>query len=206
MHRSGKKKAEDGRMEQLKFLLVKTAAVRQGVKPGELLRVRHCYESAGGGSRVMLYRNDIYGIVGLDYAELKITPAASLVLFYKPGLLAETLAQARNAKWLERLGYPPAGAALEAKIAHLAARAADCNIPHEVGLFIGYPLKDVAGFMLNIPSTPVSRAQWRVYGNREESLEKMRLYSRIEAEAARAFAGADGIDGFINAVSAKKAG
>jgi len=31
------------RKELLHFLLVKTAAVRRGVKPGELLRVRHCH-------------------------------------------------------------------------------------------------------------------------------------------------------------------
>ena len=41
------------RRELLKFLLVKTAAVRQGVKPAELLRVRHCYE---GVNSVGLHR------------------------------------------------------------------------------------------------------------------------------------------------------
>ncbi len=35
---------ESHRKELLKFLLVKTAAVRRGVKPAELLRVRHCPE------------------------------------------------------------------------------------------------------------------------------------------------------------------
>ena len=34
---------ESHRKELLKFLLVKTAAVRQGIKPAELLRVRHYY-------------------------------------------------------------------------------------------------------------------------------------------------------------------
>ena len=33
------------RRELLRFLLTKTAAVRSGIKPAELLRVRHCYKS-----------------------------------------------------------------------------------------------------------------------------------------------------------------
>ena len=37
------------RKELLKFLLVKTAAVRQGIKPAELLRVRHCYSTVTPG-------------------------------------------------------------------------------------------------------------------------------------------------------------
>ena len=57
---------EEHRKELLRFLLVKTAAVRLGVKPAELLRVRHCYASVNAeGLRVCLYRSDIYGILGL---------------------------------------------------------------------------------------------------------------------------------------------
>ena len=37
--------SEKHRKELLRFLLLKTAAVRSGVKPGELLRVQHCYKS-----------------------------------------------------------------------------------------------------------------------------------------------------------------
>ena len=62
---------ESHRKELLKFLLVKTAAVRQGIKPAELLRVRHCYSGVNSeGLRVCLYRSDIYCILGLDYVEL----------------------------------------------------------------------------------------------------------------------------------------
>ena len=61
---------EAHRKELLGFLLVKTAAVRRGVKPAELLRVRHCYSGVNPeGLRVCLYRSDIYCILGLDYIE-----------------------------------------------------------------------------------------------------------------------------------------
>ena len=82
---------ESHRKELLKFLLVKTAAVRRGVKPAELLRVRHCYSGVNSeGLRVCLYRSDIYVILGLDYIELKVEESSSLVLFYNPSALTST--------------------------------------------------------------------------------------------------------------------
>ena len=70
---------ERHRKELLSFLLVKTAAVRQGVKPAELLRVRHCYETVNEeGLRICLYRRDIYETLKLDYIELKVNNTSEL--------------------------------------------------------------------------------------------------------------------------------
>ena len=100
----GAKIDEAHRKELLRFLLVKTAAVRRGVKPAELLRVRHCYSCVNSeGLRVCLYRSDIYCILGLDYVELKVEETSSLVLFHNPPVLAATLAERRNRRWLARL-------------------------------------------------------------------------------------------------------
>ncbi len=215
---------ERHRKELLRFLLVKTAAVRRGVKPGELLRVRHCYAGVNAeGLRVCLYRSDIYGILGLDYVELKVEAESSLVLFYDPSVLAATLSERRNARWLARMGYPMADAQervppvgrpsssptadghLSSMLEHLVRRAGECDLPHEVGIFIGYPLKDVAGFMRNIPSTPVHNGVWRVYGDARESLVRMKEYAQIETEAREALQRADGVEDFISMISLKRA-
>lgn len=196
---------ETHRKELLRFLLVKTAAVRRGVKPAELLRVRHCYAGVNAeGLRVCLYRDDIYTILGLDYVELKAEAESSLVLFYNPHVLASTLAEPRNARWLAQMGYPEV-TSLHAMLAHLVRRAGACELPHEVGIFIGYPLKDVAGFLARLPATPVHRGAWRVYGGAEESLRRMRLYAAAEADACEVLERSRGVDDFINAISAKKA-
>ena len=215
---------ERHRKELLRFLLVKTAAVRRGVKPGELLRVRHCYAGVNAeGLRVCLYRSDIYGILGLDYVELKVEAESSLVLFYDSETLAATLSERRNAMWLARMGYPVADAQervppvggspstaavdghLSSMLEHLVSRAGECDLPHEVGIFIGYPLKDVAGFMRNIPSTPVHNGVWRVYGDAHESLVRMKEYAQIETEAREALQRADGVEDFISMISLKRA-
>ena len=74
-----------------------------------------------------------------------------------------------------------------------------------MGVFIGYPLKDVAGFMQRIPATPVHHGAWRVYGGADESLCCMRLYANAEANAAQVLDRSRGIEEFINAISARKA-
>ncbi len=197
---------ERHRKELLGFLLVKTAAVRQGVKPAELLRVRHCYEGVNSeGLHTCLYLCDIYGILGLDYMELKVERQSSLVLFYNPTVLGATLAESRNRRWLARLGYPENGTADEL-LAELRRRWQRTEMPHEVGVFIGYPLKDVAGFMNRIPATPVHRGTWRVYGRADVSLARMRLYASIEAEARTTLESASGVEDFISAISMKRAG
>lgn len=199
---------ERHRKELLGFLLVKTAAVRRGVKPAELLRVRHCYESVNSeGLRVCLYRSDIYDILRLDYIELKVEAESSLVLFYDPATLAKTLSDSRCNRWLARFGYPEAGetgTSLSAMLAHLVCRAAQCNLPHEVGVFIGYPLKDVVGFMRQIPATPVHHGAWRVYGGVRESLARMRIYKDAEDDARATFHRTEGISDFIDQISLKR--
>lgn len=134
---------ESHRKELLKFLLVKTAAVRRGVKPAELLRVRHCPE-------------------GGDVCEF---------------------------------------------LAELARRFVKDGMPHEVGVFVGYPLKDVEGFMRHLPATPLHgrHGAWRVYGNARESVSLMNRYEREESRAADMLLSASGVDDFISKISLQRA-
>lgn len=184
------------RLELLRFLLVKTAGVRRGIKPAELLRVRHCYEQTNDeGFRFCLYRRDIFFTLRLAYVELAVEAASSLVLFYDPVALAATLESRSVRRWLAELGYPETGA-VEDFLGELARRARLGGLPHEVGVFVGYPLKDVVGFMRHLPATPVHNGAWRVYGCAAESLRRMRLYARVEAWAARTLAEAPSLEAF----------
>ena len=202
--RRGRRDAEEAspaiddahRRELLRFLLVKTAGVRRGVKPAELLRVRHCYERTNDeGFRFCLYRRDIFFTLRLAYVELAVEAASSLVLFYDPAALAATLRARPVRQWLEGQGYPETGS-VEGCLGELARRARLGGLPHEVGVFVGYPLKDVVGFMRHLPATPVHNGAWRVYGRAAESLRRMRLYARVEAWAARALAEAPSLEAF----------
>ena len=176
----------DHRKNLLSFLLLKTAAVRRGVKPGELLRVRRCFtEETPSGEPVCLHRRDILSILELDYVELLVERDSSLVLFYHPEAMKRALCDPANRAILARCGYP-ADADVSALLNELQRRfRLASGLPHEVGVFLGYPAKDVAGFMANLPRTPVEHGRWAVYGDATESVARMTLYRRIEAAAER---------------------
>lgn len=173
------------RIALLRFLLLKTAIVRQGIKPGEFLRVRHCYQSRNAeGFHFCLYRNDILEILGLNYLELKVDPESSLILFYHEKTLKKVLAEEENQEILNGFGYPQND--FHGQLRFLQKRFSQEKLPHEIGVFIGYPAKDVTGFIQNQPRTPVHRGDWAVFGDAGESLRKMDLYRKTEAFAAAA--------------------
>ncbi|MEA4863589.1 MAG: DUF3793 family protein [Victivallaceae bacterium] len=192
--------SEKHRKELLRFLLLKTAAVRGGVKPGELLRVRHCYRAENiEGFRFCLYRKDILEIMQLDYVELRQEAKSSLILFYHRHSLAAGLAIPENRALLNRLGYADGG--YDSLLAQLRQRFVHEAIPHEVGLFIGYPAKDVAGFLENLPRTPVHRGRWQVFGDAAESISLMRFYRQVERLAQGVLDTCEDLQTFFNLTS-----
>jgi hypothetical protein len=105
----------------------------------------------------------------------------ALVLFYDRNSLVKTINQEYNSKFLKRFGYI-ASENLEIKLERLKAAYDSGRFPHEVGIFLGYPLKDVKGFLENRNrSNGLSlKCGWRVYGNPRESLNLRKAYSLAE--------------------------
>ncbi len=176
----------DYRKELLTFLLIKTAAVRRGEKPAELLRVPRCYRMAapGEGREFCLRQREILRELRLNYRVLKRESHSALVLFYAPGRLEKRLGERPVHAFLYRNGYP-AAQGIEAVLDRLADRFGEDGFPHEVGIFLGYPLKDVAGFLYRERLRPACRGDWQIFGNPEQSLRLMRRYRFWERFAAR---------------------
>ena len=58
----------------------------------------------------------------------------------------------------------------ERLILNLTHRIGRCRcFPHEIGLFLGYPLEDVKGFIINAGKNSKSTGYWKVYGDVEKS-------------------------------------
>lgn len=165
--------------ELLRFLLVRTAAVRCGGKPGELLRVNRVYTWQDSEGDVVRYsQRKVLSLLRLPYCVLRTDERGSLILFYHPQKLSATLRNGLHIRFLSRFGFPAEGE-LAQYLTILQKRFAEAYLPHEVGIFLGYPLKDVVGFIQNAPKVPV-RGRWQVFGNPRESLRKMELYRSIE--------------------------
>ncbi|ABA87331.1 protein of unknown function DUF3793 [Syntrophotalea carbinolica DSM 2380] len=165
------KKVRDDRSCMAAFLALHSAEVLEGVKPANLMTM-HDREHTCGRNLYRLWEThaeDLLGVSGFKAKVLSDCGRRRLVLLYSPLLLDELLRRPNVRNFLHKAGYP-AFDKTEQALDELRQRVKHEDFPHEIGLFLGYPLKDVAGFMgwAAIPFS--SNGPWRIYGEPSRSL------------------------------------
>lgn len=106
---------------------------------------------------------------------------SALVFVYNRPLLDRTLRETGAAALLAGLGYPPDS--LDEKLRRLMARLeASMGFPHEVGLFLGYPAEDVAGFIQNRGKNYKLCGVWKVYGDATRAGALFEEYDRCRRQ------------------------
>lgn len=123
--------------------------------------------------------------LSVDFAEISVTEHSVLLLIYRERSLLHTLSSDGVRDFLSQFGYyvgeEPTSAA--PYIDRLRERFR-FEIPHEVGVFLDYPLEDVVGFIENGGRNAKFAGYWKVYGNEIEALRKFEAYRQAEAEYA----------------------
>ena len=92
-----------------------------------------------------------------------------LLLVYSELEMLEHLKEESVAQILLKYGYENAKL-LEDYLCILKERMAQEEFPHEIGLFLGYPLSDVKGFIDNNGRNYQYCGYWKVYENINEAL------------------------------------
>ena len=102
-----------------------------------------------------------------------------LLLVYHRAQLERRLADQRVQRVLERFGYP-VGQPLAEQLKMLKKRIAlSDGFPHEIGLFLGYPIEDVVGFIRNQGRGCKLSGYWKVYGDAEAASRLFERLSRV---------------------------
>jgi hypothetical protein len=153
------------------YLALQAAEVLGGIKPANLLNLVDRKQSCGR-NMFRLWRRHGQQLLtqsGLAARELVRRGDGVLLLIYHPEHLAAYLETPKVANFLARAGYQQPES-MEASLQELAERFVADGFPHEIGAILGYPLKDVAGFMgwVNLPCT--QQGPWKIYGNPVPSL------------------------------------
>lgn len=99
---------------------------------------------------------------------------------FRPALVRAALLQPKARALLQAWGYPPQ-ATLARQLACLRGRMARTNgVPHELGLFLGYPPEDVAAYAQgNQPC--LLTGFWRVYHDAEHAAAQFARMRRCMA-------------------------
>lgn len=153
-----------------------------GSKPAELISLpKHDSQWASKLSKI---ESHIGKCKKIRYKIFNYRDTSIKVLFYNPKTLDDCLRDKRNRRFLEELGYPK-DYNLNDYLLCLIEKMETGYIPDEIGVFLGYPFKDIIGFMGH-PSLKLTKVNgWRVYGNPKLSDIKFRefLDARNEVRA-----------------------
>ncbi len=110
----------------------------------------------------------------LKFYEIKRSHSHVCVLFYDENALTTRLITPEISNFLAGEGYEKRERLTDI-LATLRKHSVDC-CPHEVGIFIGYPLEDVIGFIQNGGKNCLHCGYWKVYANKDEKIERFKAY------------------------------
>ena len=165
-------------------MIEQCAPVLAGLKPAGLFR----YETRNRAdlARRVAGWNAQLNPKGLQVRVLRgcIATRQYLVYVYRAAKLQTVLADAAVRGFLAREGYrlPEDAADCNALLDQLSLRlccaAEAADFPHEIGVFLGYPLEDVIGFCRHKGEGCKLCGYWKVYGDVESARKSFALFDR----------------------------
>ncbi len=158
------------------FLAERCAPVLAGIKPGNLFP----YLPQPGEELWTLLDlwNGRLASKGVRVAAVKrcSQTGAYLVYVYRPVQVEAILARPEVEAFLTAYGYAPRQGIPEALGLLTRRLCMQEEFPHEVGIFLGYPLHDVQGFIRHKGKNSLCSGCWKVYAEPQKARRLFRRY------------------------------
>jgi hypothetical protein len=163
-------RGERNRLEA--FIRWTAGPVIGGIKPAAMVRIPR----DGMDRSLDVWGEEICQTLDLSVLPLRESAAGVLVLLYRRRLLRKTLVGA-SGRYLGAFSYP-VKTGIDKCLEKLQDRFSGSEqFPHEVGIFLGYPLEDVISFSSGKVGAFACRGYWKVY-HRPEKAE--RTFARMD--------------------------
>ena len=115
---------------------------------------------------------------GIRFEVLYTGDKNHLLFTYRERVLKGALEQGEVQALLERLGYPVCSGVDEI-LSYLKMRFhAHKDFPHEIGVFLGYPLADILGYVKYHGRGCKLSGYWKVYGDVEEAKKRFLQFEK----------------------------
>lgn len=116
---------------------------------------------------------------GICFLPLCVCKKKALIYVFRPKMLKKDFSSPLAKRLLKEHGYNvDSQSGSGACISFLRSRLGSCSdFPHEIGLFLGYPPKDVEGFIKNNAACEKCVGCWKVYS---DVFSAQRTFSRYK--------------------------
>lgn len=125
---------------------------------------------------------------GISYRILSSRKKRCLVFLYREEGFARHMSIRKIQHFLFTYGYKKHTVA--ETLDHLSERICmysqeDISFPHEIGVFLDYPIQDVEGFIQNDGKDYLLSGYWKVYHDPERAKAKFQAYDKAKNEAVK---------------------
>ena len=145
-----------------------------GFKCGSLFKVK-C-DNSYPLDKILAQYNIKYNGKGVFFINLLKRDNSSLIYVYRPLKLTKNLSSIAAHNFLKSYGYKLND--LDSDLNYLKYRFESLQkTPHEIGVFLGYPIWDVKGFIENRGKNCQYCGLWKVYGNAQE---RRKLFCKLQ--------------------------
>ncbi len=166
------------------ILVYQCSPTMAGIKTGNLFTAPN--EDKERFTREIREINRVLVPKGLRLVPLKYTAKYVLLYMYRIEDLKNDLNNSVARSILAEMDYPLISSDL--CVAELAKRLKfNDSFPHEIGLFLGYPPEDVAGFIVNKGKGEKMTGVWKVYCNEEAAKNKFDSFKKCRGAYLKAY-------------------
>lgn len=168
------------------YVIRHAAPTLAGIKTGSLFPCS--FSSCKDMVRDLRSFNRILVPRGLRLLPLRQEAGRVLLYLFRPAALSRDLSREEARRLLRQAGYDrlDQAACLRELARRLGARQA---FPHEIGLFLGYPPEDVAGFIAHQGKSCKCVGCWKVYGDEEAARRQFAAFRSCTNNYCRRRAG-----------------
>ncbi len=153
-----------------------------GIKPSNIVS---CYkEQMPDIKEKIVSWNEKLNEKGIYFEPLCECERRILLMVYRKDNMKKILEKTEIAEFLKVYGYiDPKN--LEACLCRLKQRISSCEFPHEIGVFLGYPISDIKGFINHRDEGCIFTGEWKVYGDAENARRIFSQYASCRKEIIR---------------------
>lgn len=165
----GEWKSKEVKRVKEQLLIEHCSLTLANLKAGNLFR--YFLESQEEIDEYLNYWNGQMNKKGVYLTIVKQCEETALIYVYRKSSLMQVLEREEIQNFLKRYGYEDFS--IEGCITHLRKQfQRNCTFPHEIGVFLEYPLEDIVGFIENKGRNYKCVGCWKVYGD-EKNAEKL---------------------------------